>query len=70
MARATGKTATCTRCKKRRKVAEFYRDKSTKAGHSPWCKSCESDYNREYRARKKAREVAKATPLKGATKAA
>ena len=51
------KTKTCTRCKKRRKVAEFYKDKSQKDGLSSWCKACTKDYDRQYRERKKA-EVA------------
>jgi NAD-dependent SIR2 family protein deacetylase len=60
MARTTTlKTATCTRCKKRRKVEEFYKDKSTKSGHSPWCKTCEREYNRLYRARLKEAGVKK-----------
>jgi transposase-like protein len=54
-------TAICTRCTKRKSVASFYRDKSTKPGHSPWCKSCEREYNREYRARLKEAGVEKPT---------
>ncbi len=27
----------------------FYRDKSQKDMHSPWCKDCERDYNKSYR---------------------
>ena len=48
------KTKTCTRCKRRRKVALFYKDKTIKDGLSSWCKDCTRDYDREYRARKKA----------------
>lgn len=54
---ATPTTKACTRCKKRRKVAQFYKDKHQRDGLSSWCKSCTKDYDREYRARKNA-EVA------------
>lgn len=47
----------CTRCKKRKPVSEFYGDKSAKDERSPWCRPCTSEYDRAYRARKKA-EVA------------
>ena len=47
-------TKVCTRCKKRRKLDLFYRDKSAKDGRSPWCRPCESEYAKEYRARKQA----------------
>ena len=50
----SAKTKICTRCKKRKKVAEFYGDKHMKDGLSSWCKPCTKDYDREYRARKKA----------------
>ena len=50
----SAKTKVCTRCKKRRKVAEFYKDKHMKDGLSSWCKSCTKAYDREYRARKSA----------------
>jgi hypothetical protein len=52
-------TKVCTRCKKRRKVGQFYRDKHMKDGLSSWCKSCARDYDREYAARKRAEKVAK-----------
>jgi hypothetical protein len=55
MATATKK---CTRCSKRRKVENFYKDKTIKDGLSSWCKPCTRDYDREYAKRKKA---AKAT---------
>ena len=48
------KTKTCTRCKKRRKVEQFYRDKTIKDGLSSWCKYCTKDYDRAYRERKRA----------------
>jgi hypothetical protein len=54
MASTTQKTKVCTRCGKRRKVEHFYKDKSMKDGLTSWCKSCTLDYDREYRARKKA----------------
>ncbi len=52
MARSAAKT--CTRCRKRRKVEQFYGDKHMKDGLSSWCKSCTREYDREYRERKKA----------------
>lgn len=48
------KTKVCTRCKKRRKLDQFYKDKHMKDGHSSWCKTCTKDYDREYAKRKKA----------------
>lgn len=62
MARATTRTTKkCTRCQKRRKVEQFYKDKHMKDGLSSWCKSCTRDYDREYAKRKKTeREVAAA----------
>lgn len=51
---ATQKTKVCTRCKRRRKIAQFYKDKSMRDGFASWCRSCTRDYDREYSARKKA----------------
>jgi hypothetical protein len=48
------RTKVCTRCKKRRKLDQFYKDKTVKDGHSSWCKACTKEYDREYAARKKA----------------
>jgi len=53
MATATT-TKNCTRCKKRRKVESFYRDKHMKDGLSSWCKACTREYDRDYAKRKKA----------------
>jgi hypothetical protein len=50
----TPKTKTCTRCHKRRKIDQFYKDKTQKDGHASWCKTCEREYDREYRAKRKA----------------
>jgi hypothetical protein len=50
---AAAKTKTCTRCKKRRKLDQFYKDKHMKDGHSSWCKACTKEYDRAYTARKK-----------------
>ena len=52
------KTKVCTRCKKRRKLELFYRDKHQKDGLSSWCKDCTRDYDREYAKRKKAQREA------------
>ena len=52
------KTKTCSRCKKRRTLDSFYRDKSIKDGRSIWCKDCQREYDRGYRERKRA-EAAK-----------
>lgn len=54
---AQAKTKVCTRCTKRRKLDQFYKDKTQRDGHGSWCKSCEREYDREYRAKKRA-EVA------------
>lgn len=43
----------CTRCKKRKSVEDFYRDKYVKGGYSSWCKDCTREYDREYAKRKK-----------------
>jgi hypothetical protein len=50
----TQKTKVCTRCKKRRKVDQFYKDSHMKDSLSSWCKSCSREYDREYAKRKKA----------------
>ena len=63
MARATiaaPTTKKCTRCSKRRKVEQFYKDRHMKDGLSSWCKSCTKDYDREYAARKRAEKGAQA----------
>jgi hypothetical protein len=44
----------CTRCKKRKAVDQFYRDRSMKSGLTSWCKTCTREYDRAYAARKKA----------------
>lgn len=44
----------CTRCKKRRNVEAFYRDRHMKDGLSSWCKACTADYDKAYRERKRA----------------
>ena len=51
---AAQRTKVCTRCKKRRKVENFYRDSHMKDGLSSWCKACSRAYDRAYAARKKA----------------
>jgi hypothetical protein len=56
MARATT-TKKCTRCQKRRKVDNFYRDKWMKDGLSSWCKACSKAYDMAYSARKKAEKA-------------
>jgi hypothetical protein len=66
---ARKKTKVCTRCGKRRSLDQFYKEKSSKDGHSPWDKDCERAYNAEYRARKSA-EGEKAAPRQRGTKAA
>lgn len=48
------KTKVCTRCGKRFKVAEFFKDKHQKDGLSSWHKGCEREYAKAYRLRKKA----------------
>ena len=71
--RTKAATKVCTRCKKAFPLSEFYRDKSTKDGHSPWHKGCEAAYAKEYAARKKEegerKVVAKAANPKRAAKA-
>ena len=47
------KTKVCTRCKKRRKVAHFYKDRTINDGLSSWCKDCTKEYDRAYRERKR-----------------
>jgi hypothetical protein len=53
----TAKTKVCTRCKKRRTLDLFYKDKHMKDGVSSWCKACTKEYDREYAARKKAEKA-------------
>lgn len=57
-ATSTAKTKVCTRCKKRRKLNLFYRDKHMKDGLSSWCKACTREYDKEYAARKRAERQA------------
>jgi hypothetical protein len=52
-ATTTPKTKICTRCGKRRKIEQFYKDKHQKDGYSSWDKARTKDYDREYRERKK-----------------
>jgi hypothetical protein len=47
------KTKVYTRCKKRRKLDLFYKDKHMKDGFSSWCKLCTKEYDRAYAARKR-----------------
>lgn len=54
MATATAKTKVCTRCKKRRTMDQYYRDRHMKDDLSSWCKACTRDYDRAYAKRKKA----------------
>lgn len=51
---STSSTKPCTRCGKRRKVENFYKDRHMKDGLSSWCKPCTKEYDRAYVARKKA----------------
>ncbi len=52
------KTKVCSRCKKRRKLDLFYKDKQTKDGLASWCRPCTADYDRAYAERKKAEKGA------------
>lgn len=54
----TQKTKVCTRCRKRRKLDQFYKDKHMKDSLSSWCKPCTKDYDRAYAARKNAEKGA------------
>ena len=38
-------TKICTKCKKRKKLKEFYKDKKTKDGYAYWCKKCCKEYS-------------------------
>jgi hypothetical protein len=49
-----GKTKICTRCKKRRKVDAFYKDRSKRDGLDTWCKECQREHDRMAKERKKA----------------
>ena len=42
-------TKICTKCKDEKLVSEFPKDKITKDGFHPWCKSCNSERQKEYR---------------------
>ena len=45
----------CTRCKRRKKESEFYKQPSRKDGLRCWCKKCENEYERKrYRKGRKA----------------
>ena len=40
---------TCLKCGKPKPVTEFARDKHSKRGHTPYCKTCRSKWAREFR---------------------
>lgn len=42
------KIKTCSKCKKRKKISEFYKDKNKKDKHSCICKLCSSNYTKRY----------------------
>jgi hypothetical protein len=54
---AASATKKCTRCSKRRKVENFYKDSHMKDGLSSWCKPCTKEYDQAYAARKKAEKA-------------
>jgi hypothetical protein len=40
----------CTRCRDEKPLAEFYRQKTTKDGRGSWCKVCQNQNVKEWRA--------------------
>ena len=48
----------CTRCGKRKKVAEFWRDRSTPDGLASWCHVCVNEKRRPWRERNRERDRA------------
>lgn len=39
----------CSKCKQYKDLSEFHKNKTTKSGHSPICKLCDTIYTREKR---------------------
>jgi hypothetical protein len=42
------KVKVCTNCKEKKKVTEFFKNKTTEDGYHYWCKECKSKANRKY----------------------
>jgi hypothetical protein len=53
----------CSRCKTDKPISEFRKNSRSKDGLSVWCKDCEKEYDREYRAKHK-EEISKKGKLR------
>ncbi|KKN26354.1 hypothetical protein LCGC14_0875390, partial [marine sediment metagenome] len=42
------KTKKCTKCRSKKSLSEFYKDKYTKDGFHPHCKKCKNNYHQKY----------------------
>jgi hypothetical protein len=49
----------CSTCGKTKKAREFNKNPTTQDGYQHQCKPCERKYQKEYRAKNKAREAAR-----------
>jgi hypothetical protein len=41
-------TKTCTKCKRKKSLKDFWREKRSKDGRQSQCKACKTKYNRRY----------------------
>lgn len=48
----------CTRCQQEKPVSEFHKARNNARGYDYWCRSCKSEYRRQYYQRNKDRESA------------
>lgn len=39
---------TCTKCGETKPIIEFYKNRTCKDGHSPWCKACDKEKGRKW----------------------
>lgn len=51
-------TKTCTKCGRELPLSEFYKNKKMKDGLQYWCKECDSQHNKQWRAEHKEEKAA------------
>lgn len=45
---AVVKSKECTKCREKKPLTEFWKDKARHDGHHPWCKACGNEAGRKY----------------------
>ena len=54
MCRTQGlKTIVCSKCRKEKKLSEFYKRKGCKDGYDPTCRECKREWQRQYQQKHK-----------------